>query len=207
MHEPWWQALAHQIIFHDPVPTAIFNSSPGTIALLPPHKSLMQQPDGLGLPIGDFSSQFLANVHLDDLDQFVQHAIRPMGYIRYVDDFVLLHTCPRFLNDAKARIETKLGELGQQLNPRKTVLQPACRGVDFVGYVILPHRTCIRRKIRRAAKHALSDAETRIERRDRCNSYMGLMRHGDNFTARAKLAKIARAHGHAHDNPPTRIFA
>jgi hypothetical protein len=44
-----------------------------------------------GLPIGNLTSQFFANVYLNELDQFVKHTLKVQHYLRYVDDFVLLH--------------------------------------------------------------------------------------------------------------------
>ncbi|MHA4858161.1 RNA-directed DNA polymerase, partial [Enterococcus faecium] len=76
--------------------------------LVPPHKRLTNQPAHLGLPIGNLSSQFFANVYLDELDQFVKHRLGCRHYIRYVDDFLLLHESAAWLNDAKSQIEAFL---------------------------------------------------------------------------------------------------
>lgn len=67
-------------------------------------------PDDTGLPIGNLSSQFFANVHLDALDQFCKHQIGARHYVRYVDDFILLHESPQWLHAAKTRIEAWLPE-------------------------------------------------------------------------------------------------
>src|SRR6185312_2092301 len=60
-------------------------------ARVPLHKRLENVPAGRGLPIGNLSSQFFANVYLDALDQFVKHQLKAKRYLRYVDDFVLVH--------------------------------------------------------------------------------------------------------------------
>ncbi|WP_164127685.1 RNA-directed DNA polymerase, partial [Stenotrophomonas maltophilia] len=75
-------------------------------------KRLTAQTAHLGLPIGNLSSQFFANIYLNDLDQFVKHQLRAKHYIRYVDDFLLLHESPQQLNEWLAAIEAFLPGLG-----------------------------------------------------------------------------------------------
>ena len=141
---PWWRDLALQVLWHDPRLDYRRHALPGATDLVPPHKRLTNQPAHLGLPIGNLSSQFFANVYLDALDQFVKHQVRARHYIRYVDDFILLHHSPQWLNAAKQQIEAFLPQLGVRLNDRKTILQPVDRGVDFVGHVIRPwHRSTL----------------------------------------------------------------
>jgi len=91
IHEPWWLALAETILFHDPRQDFEYRGEPSAMDLVPPHKRLALQPLDRGLPIGNLSSQFFANVYLDALDQFAKHRLGAHHYVRYVDDFVLLH--------------------------------------------------------------------------------------------------------------------
>jgi RNA-directed DNA polymerase len=145
VHEPWWLWLAEVILFHDPREDVTIYDRAGALALVPPHKSLYNAPADHGLPIGNLSSQFFANVYLDVLDKFVKHQLRAPHYVRYVDDFILLHESPQWLNGAHARVRAFLPErLGAHLNDSKTVLQPVDRGIDFVGQVIRPWRRTTR---------------------------------------------------------------
>jgi RNA-directed DNA polymerase len=126
--EPWWMWLAETILFHDPRSNFEFRGSPAMLDLVPQHKRLTSQPAHLGLPIGNLSSQFFANIYLDALDQFAKHQLRARHYVRYVDDFVLLHESPQWLNQALASINHFLPtRLHAQLNPGKTILQPVDR--------------------------------------------------------------------------------
>jgi hypothetical protein len=93
--EPWWRDLAERILLHDPRPDVDVRGARGRLALIPRHKSLFAQDADHGLPIGNLSSQFFANVYLDVLDQFVKHQLRARHYVRYVDDFVLPHGADR----------------------------------------------------------------------------------------------------------------
>lgn len=105
VHEPWIMNLIRQIILHDPRPTAIFKSPSSVFNKVPRHKSLLLAPSGKGLPIGNLTSQFFANVYLNELDQFVKHSLKARYYGRYVDDMVLLHDDPQVLNDWCQRID------------------------------------------------------------------------------------------------------
>jgi hypothetical protein len=104
IHEPWWMQLAATVLHHDPREDFELRGAPALLARVPPHKRLMNQPGHLGLPIGNLSSQFFANVYLNALDQFAKHQVRARHYVRYVDDFVLLHESPQWLGAALMRI-------------------------------------------------------------------------------------------------------
>lgn len=206
IHEPFFLWLAEVILFHDPRPDAILRSSPDMMAKVPTHKQLMNQPANIGLPIGNLSSQFFANVLLNPLDQHVKHVIRCKHYARYVDDFILLHPSSAWLIAAKADIENFLPTLGVKLNPKKTILQPVHRGVDFVGQVIKPgHRTTRRRTYRVAlARVARVDVADLYET---ANSYFGLLRQASHsHHDRARLAKLLRQRGYSVDRALTKTF-
>ncbi|ADV01304.1 RNA-directed DNA polymerase [Alicycliphilus denitrificans] len=198
VHEPWWMALADTILFHDPRQDVEVRGCASDLRRVPPHKSLFNAPDDTGLPIGNLSSQFFANVLLDALDQRVKHRLRAPYYIRYVDDFVLLHPSRTWLTAAHHDIETWLPEqLRLQLNPRKTIRQPVDRGLDFVGQVISPWRRTTRRR-------TLASALQRIEQMPADallaagNSYLGLVRQATHsHTERAALCRALLKRGHA----------
>ena len=136
----------------------------------------------------------------------LKHRIGARHYIRYADDFILLHQSPQWLNDAKAKIEAYLPRLGVALNPSKTILQPVNRGVDFVGQVIRPHHRVTR-------KRTVNEAMARVagidagELFETANSYFGLFRqatHG--HQDRAALAKVLRMRGMAVNRELTKGF-
>jgi len=89
-----------------------------------------------GLPIGDLTSQFLANVYLDSLDQFIKHELRVKGYVRYLDDFLLFGNDPGVLKDQGRRVQEKLSSLHLRMHPDKYRLIPTRCGVDFVGFLV-----------------------------------------------------------------------
>lgn len=206
--EAWWLRLAEQILFHDPRPDADVQSDASRLALIQAHKSLWNQPAHLGLPIGNLSSQFFANVYLDVLDQHVKHELQVRHYIRYVDDFVLLDESAQWLNYARAEIDAFLpARLGVRLNHSKTIIQPIARGVDFVGQVVKPWRRTIRKRTRNAtlARVATMPAHGLYES---ANSYFGLFRQASrSHEDRARLANVLRRRGFAVDRGFTVAYA
>jgi hypothetical protein len=204
--EAWWMELATLVLMHDPRHDVRVHGSKAELALVPAHKSLFNAPDGHGLPIGNLSSQFFANVLLNDLDQFAKHQLRAPHYVRYVDDFVLLHPSPQWLNAARQRIEAKLTSLHLQINPRKTVLQPVARGIDFVGQVIKPWQRTTRRKTLRTAMDRLTDMPSE-DLHQAGNSYFGLLRQATHsHYDRSRLAKLLLQRGHAVKADMTKIY-
>jgi RNA-directed DNA polymerase len=207
IEEPFWRDLTELVLFHDPRENFEFRGDPKLMARVPPHKRLMNQPAHLGLPIGNLSSQFFANVYLDVLDQRAKHVLGARRYIRYVDDFLFLHESHAWLNNVLADVRAFLpARLGVRLNDRKTILQPIDRGVDFVGQVIKPwHRSTRRRTVneglRRVAAAPAADVHVLA------NSYFGLLRQAPaSHHDRAKLANVARDRGHAVNKDFTKTY-
>lgn len=205
--EPWWMQLAEQVLFHDPRENFELRGSPDLLDRVPPHKRLANQPASHGLPIGNLSSQFFANVLLDALDQHIKHELHCKHYVRYVDDMVLLHPSPQWLNQARADIAAWLPEhLGLRLNPAKTILQPIERGVDFVGQIIKPwHRTTRRRTFSEAlSRTGQTPADELFET---ANSYFGLLRQATHsHIDRARLANILRRREHCINKGFTQTY-
>lgn len=196
--EPWWMQLADTILFHDPRQNYELRGMASDLQRVPHHKRLTSHPAHLGLPIGNLSSQFFANVYLDVLDQYVKHGLRCKHYIRYVDDFVLLHESPQWLNESKDHIEEHLDmALAARINPKKTILQPIDIGIDFVGQVIKPWRRTIRRKSFKTAIDRTRHADSG-DLFETANSYFGLLRQATHsHHDRALLANVLRHRSHS----------
>ena len=100
-----------------------------------------------GMPLGNLTSQFFANVYLNELDQFVKHELGTKYYIRYVDDFLLLHSSKEQLQKWKDEIEIFLREkLKLKLHPDKSKIAHLSRGVDFVGFRNFYHFKLLRKR-------------------------------------------------------------
>ena len=191
INESWWLSLAEVILFHNPRLDYEIRGDKNKLDLVPSHKKLTSHPAGYGLPIGNLSSQFFANIYLNELDQFVKHRIGAKHYIRYVDDFVILHQSSEWLNDALQKINEFLpASLNAKLNPKKTILQPIDRGVDFVGQVTKPWHRHTRKRTVNAAISRLQQTKP-SDAFEVGNSYMGLMGQASaHHRNQTKIAKV-----------------
>lgn len=88
----------------------------------------------VGMPLGNYTSQFFANVYLNELDYYVKHTLGVKYYIRYVDDFVILHKDKRVLEYYLEHIKNFIPCLKIKLHPEKTNIYPLRNGVEFLGY-------------------------------------------------------------------------
>jgi hypothetical protein len=141
---PW--ELAERVVRHDPQRNARRVGPAGTFRRVPPHKRLGTLGPDRGLPIGNLTSQFFANVYLSPLDHFVQRTLGVRGYVRYVDDFILVDPSAERLAACRDRIVGFLQER-LKLEVRAKPILPVSRGVDFLGYVIRPRYRLPRRRV------------------------------------------------------------
>ncbi len=154
IRDPEMLWLTRVILFHDPTRNYRFRSlgarepPPGSPDYpVPERKSLFGKLGFRGLPIGNLTSQFWANVYLDVLDQFVKRTLRCRYYVRYVDDLVLLSRDRDELAGWRVAIERCLRErLALELRPGVEELVPVARGVDFVGWKTWRNRRLVRRR-------------------------------------------------------------
>ncbi len=189
--------LAKTIIYHNP--TAYYHRKGQTslFDLVPDNKSLFKVPPGQGLPIGNLTSQFFANVYLNDLDQFIRHKLKVKYYLRYVDDLLLLSSDKDQLKFWREEINTFLvDKLKLRLHPQKQTLRDICQGIDFLGFVVKPGYTLMRRRIVRNLKDKLwefNKIKSQPQRQEAerilsmVNSYYGQFRHANTFGLRQKL--------------------
>ncbi|WP_295401490.1 reverse transcriptase domain-containing protein [uncultured Thiocystis sp.] len=139
--------LTHLLLKQDFKHETLYRCTPQELDRVPPYKRLTEAPPGKGLPIGNLTSQFYANVYLNELDQFVKHGLKCRHYLRYVDDFVLVHESPAQLHDWERRIEAFLAErLMLELKPDRR-LRPVTDGSDFLGYIVRPRYRLVRRRV------------------------------------------------------------
>jgi retron-type reverse transcriptase len=106
-----------------------------------------------GLPIGNLTSQFLANVLLDPVDHFIKEELRVPGYVRYADDLALFGDSKDQVWDWHQRLKARLADLRLRLHRDKTQLRPTRAGINFLGFVLRPEgRRLQQRTIRRFSR-------------------------------------------------------
>jgi len=147
--------------------------------------------DGVGIPIGNLSSQLFANVYLHELDKYVKQVLHEQFYLRYMDDFVILGEDKSHLNVVRLRIKEFLQDRLSLVLNRKTAIFPADCGIDFLGYKIwrthrlLRKRSIIRMRKKIARFHA--GHITREEMRASIASWIGHCGHADTHTLRSAI--------------------
>ena len=112
-----------------------------------------------GLPIGNLTSQFFANIHLDGFDHFVKQELGVKGYVRYVDDFLIFAQSRKQARDWGNAAKVRLREMKLEIHPDKYRLCRTDReGADFCGFVcfssgqIKVRGTSVRRYVKRLAR-------------------------------------------------------
>ncbi len=137
-----------------------------------------------GLPIGSLTSQWLANLYLDNLDHYVKDGLGVKYYVRYMDDFIIVGPDKEWSREKLAQLGEYVTGLDLALNP-KTGIRPITQGVDFVGYRhwtdhVLPNKRTVKRA-RRLFKSMQKQYNARKVDfnyvRSRVVSFTGYMKH------------------------------
>ena len=147
-----------------------------------------------GMPLGNLTSQFFANVYLNELDYYVKHVLKSKYYIRYVDDFVILHESKRQLEIWKEQIDIFLREkLKIELHPQKSRIIPISRGIDFVGFRNLYHCKLLRkRNVKNMRRKIRLFSKSKMEFRELFDSYQGWQAYAKWASTRKLRDKIKR---------------
>ncbi len=133
-------------------------------ARVPAHKRLGAHGPECGLPIGNLTSQFFANVYLDSLDHFVTRGLGCTRYVRYVDDLILVDSDPQRLVQARDEIAAFCERrLRLALHPGAEPFAVS-EGIDFVGYVVRPGYVLPRRRVVQAFQGKLKAAQATVRR-------------------------------------------
>ena len=104
------------------------------------------EQNGKSMPLGNLTSQFFANVYLNELDQFVKHKLRAKYYIRYVDDFVILEYDKEKLEFYKEQIDEFLkNKLKLQLHKDKSQIHKLGESINFLGFRVFYHHKLLKK--------------------------------------------------------------
>ena len=140
-----------------------------------------------GMPLGNLTSQFFANVYLNELDYFVKHKLKAKYYIRYADDFVIFDTDKDKLLEMTPKIADFLEEeLELQLHPDKLFVKTFASGVDFLGWINFPNHRVLRTATKRKMFRNI-EAETYDKKENTIASYLGMLGWGNGYKLSTKL--------------------
>jgi len=125
------------------------------------------------MPIGNLTSQIFANIYLNELDRFVKHGLKVKYYLRYGDDFILIHNDLEKLRMFREQTILFLKEkLKLKLNPKNDKILKLSHGLRFLGVVIRPND-------RRLKKRSIRRMQSRLSYRN-VSSYYGLVNKHQN---------------------------
>ncbi len=148
-----------------------------------------------GLPIGNLTSQFLANVYLDGFDHFVKERLEARKYVRYVDDFAIFSDDRRCLAEARVEIEDCLARLRLKIHPVKNQLFETRHGANFLGFRVFQDRIRVRTENLRRARRRLRRLQARYHAgdidstkvRESIRSWIAHLEHGDTWRLRERI--------------------
>jgi len=163
-----------------------------------------------GLPIGNLTSQFLANVYLNPLDHFVKETLGMGKYVRYVDDFALFDNDRARLEAAQRRIAGFLAGIRLSLHLGKTRLADTRDGACFVGFRILQDRIRIRKGNLRRGRRRLRQMAWAYGRgrlpwekvQERIHAWLAHLAHADSWHLRENVLSHVTFHRDRACVPP-----
>ena len=147
--------------------------------------------EGIGIPLGNVTSQLFANVYLHGLDDFIKQELRERYYLRYCDDFIILSNDKTHLESLILPIQEFLKrKLHLELHPKKVTIRKLNQGIDFVGYVLFSKHILLRTRTKQRMKKRLKtyyeayleggiDATSMDQR---LHSYLGILSHANQHT-------------------------
>ncbi len=133
---------------------------------------------GVGLPLGNLTSQLLVNIYMNEFDQYVKHVLKERNYIRYADDFVFLSRDKKHLEKLiPILLEYLENVLKLSLHPDKVYIKTFASGVDFLGWVHFPKH----RVLRTATKWRMLKKLVQDPSKETVASYKGMLSHGNGY--------------------------
>ncbi|MBP7846154.1 MAG: group II intron reverse transcriptase domain-containing protein [Candidatus Pacebacteria bacterium] len=142
---------------------------------------------GVGLPLGNLTSQLFVNIYMNEFDQFVKHKLKVKYYVRYCDDFVFLSTDKDFLLKTLDKVNLFLNNrLKLKLHPNKVSIKTFASGVDFLGWVHFPKHRVLRTSTKRRAYKKFRAGWSEESKQ----SYLGLLSHGNTYKIQAELLMV-----------------
>jgi len=145
---------------------------------------------GIGLPLGNLTSQLLVNVYMHEFDMYVKQELRVPYYIRYADDFAVLSDSKEYLVDLLQKFEEFLYDrLKLTMHEHKVYIKTYASGVDFLGWVHFPYY----RHIRTSTKRKVIKKLRGYPKPQTVTSYRGLLGHGDTYDLQRQVGLVERA--------------
>lgn len=151
---------------------------------------------GVGLPLGNLTSQLFVNIYLNEFDQFAKHKLKAKYYLRYCDDFVIFSENKKWLEKQIPVIAKFLDDkLKLNLHLDKVFIKTLSSGVDFLGLVNFPHYKILRTKTKRRALKKIDQKYMEFQGGiiseksfiQSLQSYLGILKHCEGYEIRKEI--------------------
>ena len=182
--------LTEQIVTLDPMENCIIVGDESDWDGMDHAKCMRYVLPGLGLPIGNLTSQLYSNVYLNPFDQFVKRDILCEHYGRYVDDSAMIDACREWLLAQVPKVREFLAdELGLQLHMGKLHVREVGQGVEFLGAFVKPYRDYISNKTLERITRNIQTMDMRDVQHVEAsiNSYLGVLSHSSSYNIKREL--------------------
>lgn len=148
-----------------------------------------------GLPIGNLTSQFFANVYLNSFDHFVKEELKAIKYVRYVDDFAIFSDDKEYLEQARLKVSDFLATLRLKIHPIKSQIFETKIGATFLGFRIFHGHIRVKRENLSRARHRLRKLQKAYQAgtmeheqvRQSISSWIAHLEHGDTWRLREQI--------------------
>ena len=143
---------------------------------------------GKGIPLGNITSQIFANIYLNVLDNYVKKELKCRFYVRYNDDFVIISDSKQRLEEIRTKIICFVkGKLLLDIPLEKTSLRKIDRGIDFLGFTILPKAVLLRNKTKNKMYANINQQNI--------HSYFGILNHCNSYKLKRKILAMEKLDG------------
>ena len=204
------EQLLAKVILYDPLANCEIRDRHGLLGQLPASKTLRFALPGIGLPIGNLTSQMFSNLYMNCFDQWVKRHLKVRHYGRYVDDSYYISVDKEWLLSLIPQIDAYLQEnLGLHLNLNKTKLTEVRKGVTFLGIHLKPYRRYVKKEslqrmrwqvgeMAHISEESLQQKEVRQHLISQANSMLGVLNHTRSFNIRRELFSSYPLYTFAH---------
>lgn len=195
----WVAYLLKMVVLYDPMANCEYRDPKRLFLQLPATKSLLNSPEGVGLPIGNLTSQLFSNLYLNGFDHYMKRVLKVRHYGRYVDDAFCIGNDPDWLLSLVPKADAYLRQyLGLHLNLKKTKLTDVCQGVSYLGIHLKPYRRYVKTKtlkrmqanvarMNRTPVYKLRDHRVREELLSKANSLLGILNQTRSYNIKRRL--------------------
>ena len=158
-------------------------------------KVILKDDEEIGIPIGNYTSQFFANIYLNELDQYLKNKLHIKYYVRFMDDFIVLCKDKADAKMIKQCINDYVtNKLNLTLNS-KTRYYPSKMGIDFCGYRIFETHRLLRKRSKHKISHNIKKWNANYQKnnidyykvREQFNSWLGHSKHADSYNLRRSI--------------------